>query len=296
VVSCGVLAHHRWPLWMGALEVGLLDLRWIMGVPEEIQEELQRAFPHALLTTNNIVDEMFSTYPVTVLLCEKRVPPVRSKIWGSSALKFVVSESERRSPVSPPGWHSQDKELRHCDLGGVTDGTWSVTLNSRVAVGDDAFVFDAVPQGSLSSCIDQGAMGRPCVAPQDSQSKQTEVRMLRPGLYSSKNALFACAAKADDKFVVPAYRSKTGWCTRNLTQDERRLIWDITPSVRRRLGVFKDGPHKRLVMGIPMKIRAAVLRKVRELANIEAPAAKSERKRCCGVLAVLSADTRGERD
>lgn len=264
LVNVGILANGRWPLWIDSLSLGNFNLRWIMGA---VGKWTEQKFPNTLLYTENIVDEIVTAYPVTIMLCEKRAPPLRCSAWRSEALKIIVSAGGEKLRNDAPGWFGHREKIKHALHGGVTDGDWSVSVWTRNSKEENLFVFDAVPRASLQSALSEKEKGRPVGAPPEGNSLIPRVMRVREGVYSTRNGLFSVKSKPSDLYIVRSFKSPTGWCERKLTPNERLNVWDVREvQDRNQLQIFDTlGVQDQGSSWVPMRIRFDLLRRVSAL-------------------------------
>ena len=261
--DCGILAHGKWPSWALILVVGRYNLKWIMGLRQELHQVVGALFPETLLLTENIVDTVLQRYPVALILCEKRAPGAGCLLWSMASLIAVVSARGLQG-MSPRGWFGHSSIVSHAAVGGSTNGSWTVSVTTRSEVKPQGvFDFGDMPLGNLISCMDQSLMGRSCSPP--------PIRTEEPGVHAhmghdcAMDGLYATGTSPGAEFVVPAFRMRSGYCIRALTQSEIFLVWDVTPGLTAGL---RDNDRSELIRGTaPMKVLGAVLRNVGKTLN-----------------------------
>jgi len=226
-------------------------------------EDLQEAYPQVVLCTENLVDKIFSEYPVTVILCEKRGPSLNCPVWKDSSFKVMISPGAERLTNLPGDWRVQQKRILHRDLGGVSNGSWVVTVTVRASYVCRLLNYSILPQGSLLNCLDQGVRGQPCAAP---GSEQEISEGLSTAGLSARMKVFPCGTKRDALFLIPTYTSRTGWCRRRLTDQELNWIWDVPESLVRITGLPRKGVPGSPAW-VPLKIRNALVRALSAMQN-----------------------------
>jgi hypothetical protein len=255
--TCGILAHGRWPSWALILKVGGFDLKWIMGLRSDLHATLRNLFPNAELLSPNIVDSVLKTYPVTLVLCERRWPIQSCALWTMPRLWGVLSSKKIQGSL-PFGWYGHESSLRHVDVGGATDGVWSISAATRSSKDPGIFRVDASPMGNLISCIDQSLIGSRCSAPPPRAKVPGVYR--HGGIFCAMDGLYPRESTAQERFLVPSFRSSTKWCARVLSAAEIFSVWDVTPNLTTGLG---PEDLKELVGSTaPLKVIGLVLRNV----------------------------------
>ena len=227
-VDCGILAHGRWPGWALVLQVGNLKLRWIMGLRPELHATLESRFPQALMITENIVDDVFTTYPVTLVLCKRRSPIATSCMWSMQSLSLVLCAKKLQGKM-PTGWHGKAHPIKHTTTGGATDGTWVISAVTRDESWSSLFDCKSNPVGNMISCIDQSVAGLNC-PPLPVREGEPTVHAHK-GVFCAMNGLYSCNTVHSENFLVPSYRLRTGWCIRPLNNQEIFSVWDVTPGL-----------------------------------------------------------------
>jgi hypothetical protein len=260
-LSCGILAHGRWPSWSLVLKVKNMDLKWIMGLRLDLHETLRELFPNAQLLSQNIVDSVFKSYPVTLVLCERRQPIQSSALWNAMPMLRGVLSLKKLQGSVPVGWFSHEAAVRHVDVGGATDGEWTVSAATRSNKEPSLFSVDACPMGNLISCIDQSLMGSRATSP--------PTRNEAPGVYRhggflcAKNGLYPRGGNPQDLFLLPTFRSSTKWCTRKLSAEEIRTVWDVTSNLT--TGLRPVDCEELLSCTVPLKILGTLIRNVGDI-------------------------------
>ena len=171
---------------------------------------------------------MFDTYPATLVLCERRCPISSCSLWSAPSLVVVLSAKKLQGKM-PGGWVGKSFQLKHADAGGVKNGVWTMSVITRLELEPSLFDCHSNPMGNLMGCIDQSLTGLSCPPP-PARTCKPEVHY-HNGACCAMNGLYPCMAKLTDNFVVPTYKSKTGWCIRILSQREIFAIWDVTPGL-----------------------------------------------------------------
>jgi hypothetical protein len=129
--------------------------------------------------------------------------------------------------VSDPSWKMIPKVLSHVEVGGCTDGQWSIYYYSKSQMSFEMTAGSAAFR-DLSSVLDPKVNGIPCSAPGENldASRRPEVIQLRPNVYHG-GGLIPWVARSS--FIVsPSIYSPTRWVRRRLTNQEMSSVLDYS--------------------------------------------------------------------
>jgi hypothetical protein len=123
--------------------------------------------------------------------------------------------------------------LNHKNAGGVTDGSWSLNVYSRVSQSTNE-IEGPFSHRDLSSILDSKIGGIPCPSPPSLSDHRTpQVWQLRPNTFHGGGLL---PWNARNPFVIaPCVYSPTGWVRRRLCHSEFGNILDVPEQLRRSL-------------------------------------------------------------
>jgi hypothetical protein len=119
------------------------------------------------------------------------------------------------------------KVLSHVEVGGCTDGQWSIYYYSKSQMTFEMTAGSAAFR-DLSSVLDPKVNGIPCSAPGENldTSRRPEVIQLRPNVYHG-GGLIPWVARSS--FIVsPSIYSPTRWVRRRLTNQEMISVLDYS--------------------------------------------------------------------
>jgi len=139
----------------------------------------------------------------------------------------------RASRAAAPGWKHLKLQMMHVDFGGITNGQWWVHVYQPLSKPD--LILGLQAQRDARTVLDCMANnGRPCKAPPDIDiTDKPSVVTVRPGTYHCAGLL--PWAGPSPWVITPNVYSKTKWCCRMLTSDERFFSRDITKTMLEQL-------------------------------------------------------------
>jgi len=120
--------------------------------------------------------------------------------------------------------------VRHSTCGGVTDGSWTLSVYYKASLGPFSLLKNEVSGRNLHSLLDSAAKGRPCPAPPAVllMSRPVVVRQ-RCNTYHCEGLLPWGGRKAS--VTCPSMLSPTKWVRRRLTNRELLQVLDIPESI-----------------------------------------------------------------
>jgi hypothetical protein len=157
---------------------------------------------------------VFSDYDLTGRL---------SEIWSHVSELVILSRAARNLPQ---GWKHLKLSMDHVDFGGVTDGSWVRHIYTPIAAPLCSISLQARRDARviLDSLANSGC---PCKPPENIPvSDKPQVFVIRHDVYHG-HGLLPWKTWAP-RVITPNIYSKSKWCCRNITTDERLLSRDLT--------------------------------------------------------------------
>ena len=243
-VTFGVICSE-WGDWILALPfVPALPL-WIWCLSPSWLKLLVQAFPDATFINGH-------TQPlpvVDVLLLSKTTLGQCNVVLKHCPSSLVLSTSRLRCSG---GWVKRFWRLSHAQVGGCSNGTWTLHSVHRLGYLSPAPLSQSIslPAGSVHRVVDARAgNGRPVPCPTSTSASTSG---------TSCHSLFPLD-NPFARFTVPSAFTPSGWCLRTLTLKEKLALQDYPADIISCFSVAKQ----RLLLhcaGVPSRVLGFLLR------------------------------------
>jgi len=192
-------------------------------------------------------------------------PPRCLSLWDSDATMIVSLRRARH--IRSSNWAMTPLHLNHVSCGGVTDGSWTVSVYHKKDSASFTLAVHPVSGRNLHSLLDAMASGRPCVAPPKVTPGST------PVVIKQRQSTYHCDgllpwSNRQAFITAPSVFSPTKWVRRKLTTQEMLNVLDVPDSLgssltpRQQTSLIHDDnllPLKvalQLLNGLPISILA----------------------------------------
>jgi hypothetical protein len=151
--------------------------------------------------------------------------PRAIRLWDSDFILLVTTRRVRH--VSDPAWKMTPKVVSHVEVGGCTDGQWSIYYYTKGSIAFDLGAGSTALR-DLTSVLDPKVNGIPCPAPGANldAARHPQVIQLRPNVYHG-GGLIPWSARSS-YIVAPSIYSPTRWVRRRLTNLEMGSLLDYS--------------------------------------------------------------------
>lgn len=210
--------------------------------------------------TRNDIAERLRLEPVEVLFFENNILATHHPAWRDPVLQ-VMAWYRGRSPRAPPeGWTIQAATFRHWELGGVTDGVFTVRVAMRQELRESQPRKPLGPEVTLSQVLNPTVLGKPS--------------SLEVWSHGSKNTAQGLLSfeRRHGRVLAPSVTTKSEYVERLLTTGELLAALDV-PGERVK-GAGKEAAERwKEELKLPFKVRGEVCEWLYELLASPAVAA-----------------------
>ena len=239
---CGVVGSVQW-VWV-AQALGFSPI-WFVPKDPESERIASALWPTLQLSLS--ASRVFGERPVPLVFSSKRID---NTIWHHPSLRWLVSSTTQRP--SAPLWSESRLKVQHSLVHGITDGSAIVCLFGLTQTWDSCAVpahAHSLPRDVYSVVSDHLIEGRPAPRPNVTTFEKPRVHVIGNNAFHG-GGLFPRSASRP-RFLIPSTRSRTKWCVRTLTREERLLVDDVPQVVVDSLPVALHGLlAARLVPGL----------------------------------------------
>jgi hypothetical protein len=202
--------------------------------------------------------EILEVKDLDVILIDGCPPMKGSKLWLKPGIKLIVSTEclpRRRKVPLPDGWYFERIRVEHKLVGGVSDGTLTLSCWARFPMDDSASKLNQVPCQDLRSVMKTGVFGKEAQPLAPSSQVGEEALVVRPGVVSV-GGLYPMLGKLPRAKIRTRFNDSK-WCDRSPSLDELLLMWDVPETLTKCLPSEAKAELESSVR-VPMRIMRSV--------------------------------------
>jgi len=207
------------PSWLFILSTQLYNIQWLCIHSQSPWIGLVKRLRPSLEVLHSI-----PTFPLDVVFCDGSPPGSTSFIWTGTTRFGVVCTQLPRSKIAQP-WVMHKLSIRHCDVGGVLDGVFTIRMFLRDKRHPDLVPLFQ-PRRDVSSIIDSTSTGGTEASACTQTAMKIPSQRRTPCGMLSIYGLFPLQAPRQT-FLTPSVFVSSKWVHRRLSLVERLHVFDV---------------------------------------------------------------------